>query len=117
MFLAPLTHEFKLTTPAVGMGAVAQFRVMGGAIVLSIATSVFNSYTKPRIAELLGASGAAVVYGQSVQSIANLGPLEQQRMRLTLARGYNLQMWVMCAFAALQVPTALLLWRRKPILV
>ncbi|KAF2449395.1 MFS general substrate transporter [Karstenula rhodostoma CBS 690.94] len=102
---------------AIGMGAVSQLRVMSGAIGLSIVTSVFNSYTKPRISELLQASHATIDSVQSVQSISNMDPLDQERLKTTLARGYNLKMYVLCAFAALQIPAALLMWRKKQLMV
>jgi hypothetical protein len=34
-----------------------------------------------------------------------------------LAHGYNLQMIVLCGFAAAQIPAALLMWRKKQITV
>jgi hypothetical protein len=98
------------------MGAVSQLRVMGGAIVLSIATSVFNSRTRSEISEVLQASGVPFRSVESVQSLASLDILDQQRIIAIMARGYNLQMYVLCAFAALQIPTALLMWRKKQIM-
>lgn len=99
------------------MGAVSQLRVMGGAIGLSIATSVFNSYTKPKMAELLREIQAPPNFDQSLQSISLLESSDQQRIKAILARGYNLQMFVLCALGALQIPTAFLMWRKKQMTV
>ena len=112
-----LVWIYTLTILAVGLGAVSQLRVMGGAIVLSIATSAFNSYTKPRISEVLQAIGAPATSLESVESLANLDSADQQRIIAIMARGYNLQMYVLCAFASLQIPAAILLWRKKQIMV
>jgi len=91
------------------MAAVTQLRVMGGAIVLAIATSVFNNYAQQRIA---GFEQAAHISGSSMTSAQLLimvdGPGQEQIKRI-LAHGYNLQMYVLCAFAVAQIPTALLL--------
>jgi small neutral amino acid transporter SnatA (MarC family) len=98
------------------MGTVSQFRIMGGAIVLAIATSVFNGYTKPRISALLPAEQTAAVF-QSATAIAALPPSAQFAVRSTFAHGFNLQMIVLCAFAAAQIPASLLMWKRKQITV
>ena len=101
---------------AVGMGAVSQLRPMGGAIILAITTSVFNSYTRPRLAEILGptSGGNSVLSGEFV---ARLPSDQRDSARAVLAHGYNLQMIVLCAFGAAQIPAALLMWRKKQITV
>lgn len=102
---------------AVGMAAVSQLRVMGGAIVLAIATSVFNSYTRPKLAQFLESGHLAGESIPSVQSLAQFSVQDQESIKGILAHGYNLQMWVLCAFAIAQIPSALLLWRKKQIMV
>ncbi|KAI2468606.1 putative multidrug resistance protein fnx1 [Annulohypoxylon bovei var. microspora] len=99
---------------AVGMATGSQFQVMGSAIVLSIATSIFNSYTRDRLTTLLGASGSLLNLGESLASIPTQA---QEQARLTLAEGYNRQSLVLCATAAFQMPLALLLWKRKQVTV
>lgn len=102
---------------AVGMGAVTQLRLMGGAIVLAIATSVFNTYTKPRLAHFMGGLKAIDGAIYSAQSLSSLPVHDRAEIRNILAHGYDLQMWVLCAFAAAQIPAALLLWRKQQIRV
>ena len=99
------------------MGAVTQMRIMGGVIVLSIATSVFNSYTRPRIAEYFRSVNAPIDSLMSLQSLAQFPPEEQTAIRLILSQGYNLQMYILCAFSAAQTLAALLVWRKKQIMV
>lgn len=120
MIKVNVTHfhrEYMLIISAVGMGAVSQLRVMGGAIVLSIATSVFNGYTRSRISDILHAAGAPVNSLESFEYLASLDSVEREHIIVIMARGYNLQMYVLCAFASMQIPAALLLWRKKQIYV
>ncbi|PVI01613.1 MFS general substrate transporter [Periconia macrospinosa] len=91
---------------AVGMGAVGQVRIMGGAIVLSIATSVFHSYTKPR----LGAH-----YHVSTSRFGH--ETNPEEVRSIYAQGYNRQMIVLAAFAGAQVLAASLLWKKKQVTI
>jgi hypothetical protein len=99
------------------MGAVSQLRVMGGAIALAIATSVFNSSTSPRLAGFVDSVHFAGQSLPSVQSLAQFSTEQQTSIKGILAHGYNRQMYVLCAFAAAQIPSALLLWRDKQIMV
>ncbi|KAI0010006.1 major facilitator superfamily MFS-1 [Xylariaceae sp. FL0662B] len=101
---------------AVGFGAGNQFRMMGGAIMIAISTSVFNSSVRPYLAELFGFAdtNTLVTLGYELGSL----PLEMQNeIRVILAKGYNRQMLVLCASAAAQIPAALLLWKRNQILI
>lgn len=110
-FLQNLTEQI-----AVGMGTVSQFRVMGGAIVLAIATSVFNGYTKSRISDIVPSEQASALFQSSVALDQLAGPA-QYKIKSIFAHGFNLQMIVLCAFAAAQIPTSLLMWKRKQITV
>ncbi|KAF2971311.1 hypothetical protein GQX73_g2265 [Xylaria multiplex] len=98
---------------AVAMGAAGQLRMMGGAVAVAIATSVFNGYTKPRLLSILGTSDTTYL----LQLLATISPEDQDETRLALAAGYNQQMWVLCAFGAAQFPVALWLWRKKQIVL
>ncbi|KAI0481174.1 putative efflux pump antibiotic resistance protein [Xylariaceae sp. FL0804] len=101
---------------AVGMAAAAQFRMIGGTIVLSISTSVFNTYMKGQLRSILGTTdiGALASLESSINSLP-AGLIEP--LRSSLARGYNHQTLVLCVSAALQIPSALLLWRKNKQLV
>ncbi|KAI0446145.1 putative multidrug resistance protein fnx1 [Xylaria telfairii] len=93
---------------AVAIGSASQFRMMGSAVAASVVNSVFNGYTKPQLASM-GLSDAT------------LGPTrpgeDDEAVRLIYARGYNLQLIVLAAFAAAQIPATLLFWRRPQITV
>lgn len=97
------------------MGAVTQLRVMGGAIVLAIATSVFNSYCTPQLAEYMSRYNITRDAIYSAPGLALLSDKDQEMVKLILAQGFNRQMIVLSAFAAAQIPTSFLLWRKEPI--
>ncbi|CAG8976533.1 hypothetical protein HYALB_00011010 [Hymenoscyphus albidus] len=115
VLIVPFVVEFR--DKAVGMGAVSQLRPMGGAIVLAITTSVFNNYTRPRLGELLGPLGYGSSNVPTGELLTHLPTDLREEARGILAHGYNLQMIILCAFAAAQIPATLLLWQKKPIRV
>ncbi|KAI1453480.1 putative efflux pump antibiotic resistance protein [Annulohypoxylon moriforme] len=98
---------------AVGLASANQFRTMGSAMGLAIATSIFNGYTLPRFASLgIQDPAADLVTGQQF-----LPPALQEEGRYILSEGYNRQMIVLCAFSAAQIPAALLMWKRKQMVI
>ncbi|KAH7070078.1 major facilitator superfamily domain-containing protein, partial [Paraphoma chrysanthemicola] len=115
LLLVPFVVQYR--DKAVGMGAVSQLRIMGGAIVLAIATSVFNSYTGPLLAEYMARYSITRDAIYSAQGIARLTAPDQDAVRNILARGFNKQMIVLAAFAGAQIPTAFMLWRKEHIRV
>jgi hypothetical protein len=98
------------------MGAGNQFRMMGGAIILSIATSVFNTYVRPELSARLDptASESVLVSGTLLDS---LPPQVATDVRGVLAEGFNRQMIVLCVCSALQIPASLLMWQKKQLTV
>lgn len=98
------------------MGSGAQFRSMGSSVVLAISTSVFNTYTRPRLQELLGVSSSDDLLF-SADALASLPPLLLEQVRHLLAEGYNRQVLVLAVSAALQVPASLLMWKKKQLVV
>ncbi|PSN69770.1 MFS general substrate transporter [Corynespora cassiicola Philippines] len=111
----PVIVEFR--DKAVGMGAISQLRPMGGVIVLAIATSVFKSYTRPRLAEFFASNSSSGSLIFTADSISQFDAQDQDRIRDILAHGYDLQMYVVCAFAPAQIPMALLVWRKEQVRV
>ncbi|KAJ2998822.1 hypothetical protein NUW58_g206 [Xylaria curta] len=83
---------------AVALGAGSQFRFMGGAMVLAISTSVFNTYVRPRLESQLGISDADAF----IQALPSLPQELQEQARQILAIGYNNQILVLAVSAALQ---------------
>ena len=98
------------------MGAAAQFRFIGSTIILAIATSVFNTYMRPRIGDILDVSGSDSLI-RSAGALTSLPPELLNEVRRSLAEGYNRQMLVLCASAALQIPASLLMWKKNQIVI
>jgi len=93
---------------ALVMGSASQFRMMGSAVAAAVVNSVLNGYTKPRIASL-GLS--------TVDTLPSSAGADGDAVRLVYAGGYNLQFVALAAFAAAQIPAALLFWRHPQITV
>ncbi|KAI0011598.1 putative multidrug resistance protein fnx1 [Xylariaceae sp. FL0662B] len=109
--LIPFVNEKR--DSAVAMGAGSQFRMMGGAIVLAISTSVFNTYAKPQLETLLSISDT-----DALTTLLPALPQDlQEQVRYVLAEGYNRQILVLCVSAALQIPASLLMWKKKQLRV
>lgn len=94
------------------MAAGSQFRFIGSSMVLAIATSVFNSYTRSRLQDLGAGDPDSIVL-----ILGTLPKAIQDQVRYTLAEGYSRQILVLCVSAALQVPASLLMWKKKALVV
>ena len=94
---------------AVGVGTVGQVRIMGGAVILSVATSVFHSYTRRPLHALIGTPEI------DPNRVHAQGPFLENDVRQTFAQGYKLQMVVLAAFSGAQVLAVLLVWRKKQV--
>ncbi|KAH7303218.1 major facilitator superfamily domain-containing protein, partial [Stachybotrys elegans] len=101
---------------AVGMGILMQFRIMGGAIVIAVSTSIFNAFVLPGLGEL------------GIDDLQDIPALERSlsatesfdaaaEIHATLSEGYRRQFLLLCAFSALQVPAMLCLWKKKQIMI
>ncbi|KAF7912853.1 uncharacterized protein EAF01_001874 [Botrytis porri] len=107
--MVPFTVD--LCDKAVGMASANQFRAMGSAIGLAVATSVFNGYTLSHFADLgINGSMTDLITGQS-----SLLESVREDTRRILSEGYNRQMLVLCVILAVQIPIAMLMWKRKQI--
>ncbi|KAJ5622005.1 MFS general substrate transporter [Penicillium herquei] len=101
---------------AVAMGAVAQFRILGGSIGLAIATAIQHSYLRTHLSEFLTGSVVEAVL-DSTAVIASLPSDTQAHVRETYGDSYNLQMNVLAGMAGAQLLTSFLMWQKNPIRV
>ena len=101
---------------AVGMGAGSQFRLMGSAVMVAVCTAVFNGAIRSRLADITGQADLNPLVNVS-QYLGSLTAEQQDEIRQILAEGYNRQALVLCACAAVQVPTVLLLWKKTQVKV
>ncbi|ETS78083.1 hypothetical protein PFICI_10145 [Pestalotiopsis fici W106-1] len=99
---------------AVGMGTGNQFRMMGSAVALAIATTIFRTYTAPAFAKV--AIDPSNESDLAVRIMA-LTDSAREELRESLAAGYIRQSLVTVVFAAVQIPAALLMWKKDQVLV
>lgn len=100
------------TSIAVAMGAITQFRAMGGATGLAVVTSVMNSSIKSALAQNLSSEQLNAIL-QTAAAIELLPAALQKTTRDLFAQEYNLQMRIIIGFAAAQTLAALLMWPGK----
>ena len=101
---------------AVASGALLQFRILGGAMGLAIASNVLNNHLTSSLTGVIGADELSVLL-QSTASLAQLPAGVQAQVLAAFSDGYNLQMIIMTAFAGAQLLTVGLLWRNPQISV
>lgn len=119
MVALPVQYDsfgFADSSKAVALGAVAQFRVMGGAVGLAIVTTSFNGLVRRNLGNLLSSSQIDTLlrYPETIPSL----PIDlQETVRTVFADGYTLQMKILAGLAAGQIPAALLMWEKDQIMI
>ncbi|KAF2798438.1 MFS general substrate transporter [Melanomma pulvis-pyrius CBS 109.77] len=101
---------------AVAMGAITQFRVMGGAIGLSIVNTVMHGLLRSRLSPILHPAQLNKVL-DSTQAIIELPPAVREEVVLKFSEGYNVQMMILAGLAAGQIIGTLVMWKKKQIKV
>lgn len=96
------------------MGAIAQFRMLGGSIGLAIVTAIQHSYLRSHLSNFLTAGRLEAVLG-STAVIATLPSDTQAHVRETYGDSYNLQMNVLAAMGGIQLLSTFLMWQKNPI--
>jgi hypothetical protein len=84
--------------------------------VLAIVTSVMNRWIRSELEKFLPIEQVALLL-QTTDVISKLPEAAQSQVREVFGRGYNLQMKIMIGMAAAQLPSTLLMWTKKPIMV
>lgn len=96
------------------MGAIAQFRILGGCIGLAIVTAIQHSYLRSHLTQFLASSTVEALL-QSSSAIATFPASSQELVRDTYGASYNLQFQVLARLAGAQLLTCLLMWQKNPI--
>ena len=112
MLLVIPPHVVEHRDLAISSGALLQFRVVGGALGLALASAVMNSYLTSHLSHSIGAEDMAAVL-QSTAAIKEFPPAVQRLVLEKFAEGYSLQLKILAGFAGLQVLCVGLLWRGK----
>ena len=95
------------------MGGVGQFRFLGGAISIGIATTVLNNHLTSSLSGVLSPLQLKELQ-HSVQVLDDLPPELQTYTRHVFAEGYNKIMNIMIAFATGGLLSSFLVWERVP---
>lgn len=112
MLLVIPPHVVEHRDLAISSGALLQFRVVGGALGLALASAVMNSHLTSHLSHSIGSEHLAAVL-QSTEAIKGFPPDMQKLVMEKFAGGYNLQMRILAGFAGLQVLCVVSLWRGK----
>ncbi|EPS30513.1 hypothetical protein POX_b02482 [Penicillium oxalicum] len=96
---------------AIATGAVVQFRFLGGAIGLAIASNILNGHLSSHLQGVFKPHDLHILL-ENVDMIKALGPALQKEVRDVIAASYMTQLRVMIGFAAAQLPAVLFLLRR-----
>jgi len=97
---------------AVAMGAVTQLRIMGGALGLSIVTSVMSTLLRRKLGLILDPEQLEKVLGNA-REIAYIRPSElQQEVMFHWPEGCNLQLQILAGLAASQIVGVIIMWKQ-----
>ncbi|KAL4745173.1 hypothetical protein BDW72DRAFT_198889 [Aspergillus terricola var. indicus] len=93
------------------LGSIVQFRVLGGAVGLSVATNLLNNAVQDR---LRGQIGPDVLHSimKNVSSMATLPDSTQVLIRTAFADGYQRQLLMVLGFCAAEVLALGMMWER-----
>lgn len=100
----------------VGNATMAQFRILGGAFAISIATVAATPFIETRLLKSFPSNVVEEVLDRT-GGISRLPMESQDVVRGIFADGYNLQMRILIGIAAAHIPATLLMWTKKPIII
>jgi hypothetical protein len=99
--------------PAAAQGAIAQVRVLGGIVGLSIATTLFNRRSRASLSDTLVPSQLEALY-KSPLAVISFPPDQQVFVKGVYADVFSLQMRVLMFVCAVAVLVSLFSWERRP---
>ncbi|KAM3150211.1 hypothetical protein ABEW05_009498 [Botrytis cinerea] len=114
-----LITPYSISEPAdkaVAVSSITQFRILGGVLGIAIATAAYKSNIISNLDKILTKEQRLLIL-ESTSMIKTFDPDVQLQIRSIFAEGYNLQFRILVAFAAAQIPSSLLMWQEKQIVV
>ena len=104
---------FKESDMAVGMGAVNQFRYLGGSVCLAVCTNVLNNRFTQKL-ETIFSPSQLVDLAHSAQAIDKISDMDLQlEVRSVYGEGYELQLYVVLAFSGASLLATLMIWEKN----
>ncbi|KAF7910155.1 hypothetical protein EAE99_011347 [Botrytis elliptica] len=114
-----LITPYSISEPAdkaVAVSSITQFRILGGVLGIAIATAAYKSNILSNLDKILTKEQRSLIL-ESTSMIKTFDPKVQMQIRGVFAEGYNIQFRILVAFAAAQIPSSLLMWQEKQIMV
>ncbi|THV52412.1 hypothetical protein BGAL_0080g00350 [Botrytis galanthina] len=114
-----LITPYSISEPAdkaVAVSSITQFRILGGVLGIAIATAAYKSNIISNLDKIVTKEQRSLIL-ESTSIIKTFDPRVQMQIRGVFAEGYNLQFRILVAFAAAQIPSSLLMWQEKQIVV
>ncbi|TGO56767.1 hypothetical protein BCON_0073g00010 [Botryotinia convoluta] len=114
-----LITPYSISEPAdkvVAVSSITQFRILGGVLGIAIATAAYKSNIISDLDRILTKEQRSLIL-ESTSIIKTFDPKVQIQIRGVFAKGYNVQFRILVAFAAAQIPSSLLMWQEKQIVV
>ena len=93
-----------------------QFRFLGGATILSIATAVGNSWVRHVVSDLLTTEELQGIF-RSAATIGDLAAETEYVVRGHFVQSFNLQMRILLGVAVAAVFSSLLMWQKPQVKV
>ena len=93
------------------MSAMVQFRFLGGALGLALATVAMNTYLRSQLTQSFSQAEVDALT-KSAAYISGLSPGKALIARETFAQGYSLIFKITAGLCAAQFPAALMLWQK-----
>ena len=94
------------------MGAVPQFRALGGAVGIAICTNVLNNMVTSGLQSVLDPEQLSDLL-KTAQTLETLPPAVQRIVREIYGEGYNRQLQIMTAFSAASMLATLMMWEKR----
>jgi len=88
--------------------------MFGGAVALALCTALANSQTQSALSQVLTPEELQQIF-DSTDAINSLSPNDKLAVQSEFLHGFNLQMYILLAFAGALLPTSLLVWKRVQI--
>ena len=98
---------------AVTMGAIAQFRTLGGTLGISICTNLLNNHLKSGLNDILTKAQVTSLL-ESAHNIITIPPEQRGLVENVYAEGYRSQVQALTAFSAAALLATFLMLERKP---
>lgn len=93
---------------------VAQFRILGGVIALSIVTCASTPLIREALLQTLSPEQTHAIL-EKLEIIHHLSEHIQVHVRESFHRGFDLQMEIIVGFAAAHIPATLMMMTKEPI--